>query len=108
MSDRPPREQRLLSDRSTPAVITIRTQFAYNTHDAPSGRPPRVARYHSRITNCGEFNNQTTHDDHLGDVFHRMIAAFGDDTDLEVIVRPIAHGSDRAAQQNEQADRELR
>ena len=34
----------------------IRTHFAY---DAPSGRAPRVARYHSHITNCGEFGNDT-------------------------------------------------
>lgn len=84
MDDRPPRAQRLLSDRSVPAVITIRTHFDYTT---PPGRPPRVARFHSHITNSGEFGNQTTHYEHVGDVFQRMIAAFGDDADLEVVVQ---------------------
>lgn len=86
-SERPPREQRRFSDRSAPAVIMIRTHFAY---DAPSGRAPRVARYHSHITNCGEFGNGTTQYNHVGDVFQRMVAAFGDDADLEVVIRRAA------------------
>ncbi|MEX7469041.1 hypothetical protein AB4Z39_04940 [Mycobacterium adipatum] len=97
---RPPREHRLLSDRSEPAVIAIRTHFVYH---APSGQPARVARYHSDITDSGEFGTRTTEYNHVGDVIQRMIAAFGDDADLEVVIRraaPITAVNDSAAQQN--------
>ncbi|WP_159229579.1 hypothetical protein [Mycolicibacterium vanbaalenii] len=49
-----------------------------------------MARYHSHITNCGEFGNDTTQYNHVGDVFQRMVAAFGDDADLEVVIRRAA------------------
>lgn len=62
---RPPREHRLLSDRSKPAVIAIRTHFAYH---APSGGPPKVARCHSDITDPGEFDARTTEYNRVGDV----------------------------------------
>lgn len=97
---RPPRENRLLSDRSEPAVIAIRTHFAYHT---PSRQPTRVARYHSDITDAGEFVTHTTQYNHVGDVIQRMIAAFGDDADLEVMIRrarPITAVNDSPAQQH--------
>lgn len=84
---RPPREDRLLNGRTEPAVIAIRTHFEYHT---PSGQPTRVTRYHSDVTDCGEFDTCTTQYNHVGDVIQRMIAAFGDDADLEVVIRRAA------------------
>lgn len=105
---RPPRENRLLSDRFEPAVITIRTRFAYDGPDARSTRSPRVDRYRSDITECGEFSSHTPQYDHVGDVFQRMVAAFGDDSDLEVVIRradPNTAGTDPAVQVKEQRSR---
>lgn len=98
---RPPRENRALSDRSEPAVIAIRTHFSYHT---ASGGPPKVARYHSDITDCGEFGAHTPEYNHVGDVVQRMVAAFGDDADLEVVIRraaTITAVDDSAAQANQ-------
>lgn len=97
---RPPRDHRQISSRSAPAVMTIRTRFAYDDTASPD-RPRRVARYHSDITDCGEFGSHATEYENVGDVFMRMVAAFGDDADLEVVVRPLAGGTDQAAQQND-------
>lgn len=84
---RPPQEDRLHSDRSEPAVIAIRTRFDYDHTAAQAGRPPRVTRYHSQITNAGEFGSHAPQ--YVGDVLTRMVASFGDDADLEVVIRRI-------------------
>lgn len=52
--------------------------------------PPKVARCHSDITDPGEFDARTPEYNRVGDVIQRMIAAFGDDADLEVVIRRAA------------------
>lgn len=73
--------------RTAPAVMAIRTRFVYDTNGDQLGQPPRVDRYHSELTDGGEFISYAVQYNHVGDVFQRMIAAFGDDADLEVVVR---------------------
>ena len=85
--DRPRREDRVSHTRTAPAVIAIRTRFAYDTNGEKLGQPPRVVRYHSELTDGGVFSSHAAQYNHVGDVLLRMIAAFGDDADLEVVVR---------------------
>ena len=85
--DRPQREDRVSHTRTAPAVISIRTRFIYDTNGDKPGQPPRVVRYHSDLTDGGEFSSHAAQYNHVGDVFQRMLAAFGDDADLEVVVR---------------------
>ncbi|GAS94820.1 MULTISPECIES: hypothetical protein [Mycolicibacterium] len=49
-----------------------------------------MARCHSDITDPGEFDARTPEYNRVGDVIQRMIAAFGDDADLEVVIRRAA------------------
>lgn len=86
---RPVPEDRAVSDRCDPAVIAIRTRFSYRatpTEEASNQRP-RVSAYHSEITDIGEFASPAAEYNTVGDVIQRMLRAFGDDADLEVVVR---------------------
>lgn len=67
--------------------MAIRTRFIYDTNDDQPDQPRRVARYHSELTDGGEFTSHAAQYNHVGDVLQRMVAAFGDDADLEVVVR---------------------
>lgn len=94
---------RLTSERREPAVIGIRTCFHYHQprDSACADEPARVARYHSEVTDFGEFASQPAGYRSVGDLVQRMVRAFGDDAELEVVVRrrrrrsvvPVAPGS---------------
>ena len=70
--------------RTSAATIQIRTQFGYA--DDPTGQP-RVCRYSTQITDAGEFASPAGEPTYLGDALLRMVAAFGDHADLDVVVR---------------------
>lgn len=80
---------RATSTRRTPAVVAIRTCYSYHRHQCGDcvGAAPQVAQYRSEVTDFGEFDVHSTDHRCVGDVFQRMVCAFGDDADLEVIVR---------------------
>lgn len=71
------------------AVISIRTCFSYRMGcdgTAPEGRV-QVAQYRSEVTDFGEFDTQPIGYRTVGDVFQRMIREFGDEAELEVVIR---------------------
>ncbi|QIV79607.1 hypothetical protein [Mycolicibacterium frederiksbergense] len=81
---------RATSERREPAVIAIRTCFSYHPFrdDATSlDGKARVAGYHSEVTHFGEFAAQPMGYRSVGDVIQRMVREFGDDAELEVVVR---------------------
>lgn len=86
---RPTPSRRVISDRREPAVIAIRTCFHYHPpRDGDEAESTaRVARYGSEVTDFGEFSSQPAGYRHVGDVFQRMVSVFGDDADLEIVVR---------------------
>lgn len=84
--------------RREPAVISIRTCFVYRTRRdsaSPAGKA-QVAGYHSEVTDFGEFATQPIGYRSVGDVVQRMIREFGDDAELEVVIRRKSETRDKA------------
>ncbi|WP_102145608.1 hypothetical protein [Mycobacterium hubeiense] len=78
-----------MSDRTEPAVITVRTDFLYS-EPRPGERTdvaPHCFSYRSYVTDHGDFQDRNPDDNGVDSTVRRMIAAFGDDSDLEIIVR---------------------
>lgn len=92
---RPARENRLPSDRSERAVIPIRTRFAYRTPSGGRRKWPAVTATSPTAASSSHAHRNTT----IG--VQRMVAAFGDDADLEVAIRRAATVGDCAAQPNQ-------
>lgn len=86
---RPVPEQRRTSDRTEPAIIGIRTQFMYpEPHpDTPADKPRRIFCYASNVTHAGDFADDYVDYNDVWSTTQRMIRAFGDDADLEIVVR---------------------
>jgi len=86
---RPSIENRWHSDRTAPAVITVRTEFLYAEPlpHTPAARPRHIFCYRSTVTDHSEFAATYADYNDTASTIGRMIRAFGDDADLEVIVR---------------------
>ncbi|MEN4449143.1 MAG: hypothetical protein EKK51_09840 [Mycolicibacterium sp.] len=86
---RPAPEYRWHTDRTAPAVITVRTEFLYSEPlpHTPTDRPRHIFCYRSTVTDHSEFAATFADYNDTASTIGRMIRAFGDDADLEVIVR---------------------
>lgn len=87
------------SGRREPAVISIRTCFSYRPrHDRGSpASEAQVAGCHSEVTDFGDFASQPIGYRSVGDVFQRMIREFGDDAELDVVIRRKSETRGKAA-----------
>lgn len=89
---RPPAEERWIDGmRTEPGVIRLRTRWLYSEHRAPEIVVPAGRTTHP-FSRGGEvvesdFPSRYAHMQGVTDHLWRAIAAFGDDKDIEIVVR---------------------
>lgn len=86
---RPAPEHRRTGGRTAPATISVRTHFMYS--EPQPGKAPDAPRhvfcYAASVTDGGEFTDRFEDYNTVASTVGRMVAAFGDDADLEIQVR---------------------
>lgn len=83
---RPEPEHRFIYDRTAPAVISMRTEWNYVEGGTQEDEYHAVTRG-AKVTDYGEFPVINEWDSSACSTVNRMIESFGDDADLEIIVR---------------------
>lgn len=88
---RPDAEHRWHCGRTEPAAIAVRTQWLYSDYDERTKLPPGRTRWpfsrSATVVDFGEFEPRDDSRRDLHSALHDMIEVFGDDADLEIIVR---------------------